>query len=380
MSNRETIVCYCQPPISKGVQFIHAEMFHIIKVLKTKFDVHVVARSRECYEWYLERFGSEYDDVNFIEVPKNLEESGYIAGLLDKSITDSIKKIDRVFVFSAGMEIVTPFDKLQRMYQRFKNGIYRFGNVIDIKTEDIDAAICHEAEFLWSVIKHSPKIYNRVVDYTEVDIEKCTGYPMKKYFYYVTPELIQEGFHKLHDSELFFLEGFNDSYEKTLDFMYGWTVEIPERAYLSEFCFSHIEQTDKVKLFCKDKYYSSYAPITTQLDSDEYYKVVASAKFSLIAPSTTPQNVPVFRIYEDLSMKTIPIFMKTVQYHKAFEKDLCDFITENLVYDETIEPDFNLFLYSLDYDKLWEGLMSCESLKRCLDKEWIYSKILEELD
>ena len=105
MSKKETIVCYCQPPISKGVQFIHAEMFNIIKVLKTKFDVYVVARSHECYEWYLERFGKEHNDINFVEIPKNLEHSGYISGLLDKLITETIEHIDRVFIFSAGMSI-----------------------------------------------------------------------------------------------------------------------------------------------------------------------------------------------------------------------------------------------------------------------------------
>lgn len=380
MYKKEKLVCYCQPPISKGVQFIHAEMFNIINVLKTKFDVYVVARSRECYEWYLERFGCKHDDITFIEIPKNLNSSIYTCGLLDNIINNTINHIDRVFIFSAGMEIVTPFNKLQYVYNNFKNNIYTYNEKIDLAKEHIDAAIYHEAEFLWSIIKHSPKIYNRVVDYTEVDIEKCTGYPMKKFFYYTTPELEKEGFHKIHDSELFFLEGYNDTYEKTLDFMYGWTVEIPERAYLSDFCFSHITQTDKVKLFCKDKYFSKYAPITTQLDSDEYYKVVASAKFSFIAPSTTPQNVPVFRIYEDLSMKTIPIFMKTVQYYKAFEKDLCEFISKNLIYDEDIEPDFNKFLYSLNYNELWDGLMSCKSLKQCLNKNYIYSKILEELN
>ena len=379
MSKKETIVCYCQPPLSKGVQFIHNEMMSIVEVLRQKFQVAVVSRDRNVYEWHIKEHSRHFSDVVFVEYPKDnfdTEDQVYEYGMLSNEIK-KLGKIDRVLVFSAGMKIVTPEDILKEKYDEIARGEH---NTVCRKPEPF--AICSEAEFLWTVIQDSPKFYNRVVDYTEADIGKVTGYPMKKFFYYVNDSLKEEGFHKLHDSELFFCLDYEKfrGVEKTLDFMYGWTVEIPERAYLSDFCFTHIKQTDKVKLFCKDKYYSKYAPITTQLDSDEYYATVAQAKFSLIAPSTTTQNTPLFRIYEDIARSCIPLFMKTVNFRQCFNDDLYEFAKDNLVYDEDIEPDFNKFLSTLDYDKLLRGLYSLPSICKYLDKRWVMGKILEELE
>ena len=199
---------------------------------------------------------------------------------------------------------------------------------------------------------------------------------MTKLSYYATPELSH---YKFHDSELFFVSDLKDPVEKTMDFMFGFTVEIPERAYMTEFAKTHIEENDKFKLFIKDKYYSKYAPIDTTLQSDKYYDLLRYAKFSLVAPSTNPSQLSLYRVYDDLAARCIPLFMKNVQYWKGFEDDVNDYIKKNLIYDEDKWPKLNDFVATLDYDKIYSELMNLPSMKRNFDKDWIYGKILEEI-
>ena len=376
--SKQNLVCYSHPPVSIGVQFIHRELFHLINVFKQKYNVFVVSRSQECFDFYQQRFAPLHPEVNFIPVPKNVdEEDWYTMGLLDDEIEKSTHgKIDKVFVFSAGMSAVTPENLIHFYYNMMKSNSLVHGNTIQLKKE-IEQPTFYEAEFLYSTLKHNPKFYHRVVDYTEPHIDKATGYPTKLLSYYATPEL---NHNKFHDSELFFVSDIKEPVEKTLDFLFAFSVEIPERAYMTEFAKEHIEENEKFKLCIKDKYYSKYAPIDTTMQSDKYYDLLRYAKFSLVAPSTNPTELSLYRVYDDLAARCIPLFMKNVQYWKGFEDDVNEFIKNNLIYDEEKWPKLNDFIATLDYEKLYSDLMNIPSMKRNFDKEWIYNKILEEID
>ena len=104
------------------------------------------------------------------------------------------------------------------------------------------------------------------------------------------------------------------------------------------------------------------------------------AKFSLIAPSTNPTELSLYRVYDDLAARCIPLFMKNVQYWKGFDADMIQFIQKHLIYDEETFPSLNDFIATLDYDKLFEEIMNLESMKKICNKEWIYTKILEEIE
>ena len=376
--NRQNLVCYSHPPVSIGVQFIHRELFHLINVFKQKYNVFVVSRSQECFDFYQERFAPLHPEVNFIRYPSNYDKDNfYTGGLLDLEImTATRNKVDKVFVFSAGMSAVTPQDLMALYYRMFEIGDFKYGHTINLKRE-IEWPTFFEAEFLWSTIKYKPKFYHRVVDYTEPHIDEVTKYPMKLLSYYATPKLKHN---KFFDSELFFVSDIKDPVEKTLDFLFAFSVEIPERAYMTEFAKTHIEENDKFKLCIKDKYYSKYAPIDTTMQSDKYYDLLRYAKFSLIAPSTNPNELSLYRVYDDLAARCIPLFMKNVQYWKGFEDDVNEFIKENLIYDEDRWPKLNDFIATLDYEKLYSELMNLPSMKRNFDKEWIYNQILEAID
>ena len=371
-STKQNIVCYSHPPIS-----------HLINVFKTQYNVFVVSRSKECYDMYMERFAPIHPEVNFIDFPENAydkQTSTYVYGRLrDRIEACTGGQIDKAFVFSAGMTIVTPEEYIKDFYNLIENGKseHDFGGPYkSFYIPEEEMPIMYETEFLHTMIKHKPKFFHRVVDYTEPHIDRATGYPMKLLSYYATPSLKHN---KFHDSELFYISDMKEPVEKNLDFLFGFTVEVPERAYMTEFAFQHITQNNKVKLCIKDKYYSKYAPINTSMRSDQYYDLLRHAKFSLIAPSTNPTELSLYRVYDDLAARCIPLFMKNVQYWKGFEDDMNQFIKENLIYDEDKWPSLNEFINSLDYVDLYNKIVNLESMKRNADKDWIYSKILEEI-
>lgn len=374
MTNKPTLVCYSHPPISPGVQFIQTELFDLINVFKEEYDVYVVSRDKKTYDFYSDRYLPMHPEVKLIPAVENYDSKTYVPGMLKGMINKTLDKIDKVFVFSAGMEIVTPQAKLKECFESFKNGTLQ--EYVPIDCEGNNGQVYHEAEFLATVLEYNPQLYHRQVDYTEPRIDAVTGYPTKTLSYYATPSLKH---HKFHDSELFFVSDRKEKVEKKWDFIFGWTVEVPERAYLSDFCFTHIEENAKFQLFVKDKYYSKYAPINTSLKSDTYYDLLRYSKFSLIAPSTNAEHLSLYRVYDDLAAYCIPIFMKSVQYWKGFNDEVNEYIKNNLVYDEDVCPSLNEFISKLDYDKIWNELMSIDFMQKNSDKQWIFDKILEEI-
>ena len=262
--------------------------------------------------------------MKIIDAPDNIDSNGkYVVGLLDEKINKVVGgQVDKVFIFSAGMSAVTPEKLIADSYRKLSTGEIKSGDKLDLK-KDIEQPTFYEAELLWSLFKHSPKFYHRMVDYTEPYLNRATGYPAKILSYYATPSL---GHNKFHDSELFFVSDLKEPVEKTLDFLFAFSVEIPERAYMTEFAKAHIEENEKFRLCIKDKYYSKYSPIDTTMQSDKYYDLLRYAKFSLVAPSTNPTELSLYRVYDDLAARCIPLFMKNVQYWKGFEDDVNEFI------------------------------------------------------
>lgn len=379
IDKKPNLVCYCHAPVSPNVQGLHLSLFRLIDAFKIEYNVHVVSRSLECYEFYQKRFKSLYPDVNFVSVPNNVSENIYTVGLLEDVIDREVGRVDYAFWFSAGLVSVTPEKMMKYAYTDIKNGFFKDpenGSKILLQNNQ-DGPVIYEAELLHSVLKHNPVFNYRVVDYTEPHIHEITGYPMKLLSFYPNKDL---GHIKFHDTEmLHFTQTHTGSHDKTTEFIFGYTVEIPERAYLSDFCFEHIKTNDQFKLYVKDKYFSKYSPINTALSTDEYFEALKHTKFTFNAPSTDPNEVSMYRIYEALARRCIPIFMKTVQYKKAFDDEVNSIIEQYLIYDEDKYPVFNDFVATLDYDMLIEKLLNCRMFVECMDSEKMTKLVLEEI-
>jgi len=303
-----------------------------------------------------------------------MTDTTYVFGKVEDVISKEVGAVDKVFWFWPGMSIVTPEERIKEAYDKLVSGEWSRKS-ISIK-DKIDGAVVQQAEMLYSVIKSSPKFIYRVGDYTEPHIERVISYPMKLVSYYPNEKL---GHTKIHDTEWLHFSNKIPEAPKDYDFIFGYTVEIPERAYLSDFCFEHVKQNDKAKLFVKDKHFSKHAPINTQLKSDEYFDMLRYAKFSLIAPSTDPAEVSLNRVYEDISRRCLPIFMKSVQYWKAFDDEVNDLIRDNLVYDEDKFPFLNDFIATLDHEKLVNRFLSCKMVKKLYEREALKQMILKEI-
>lgn len=374
MDKKPTLIAYTHAPAtSPGVQGLHIMLFRLLEALEQEHDIYVLCRNEGCYDFYMKRFAAQHPNMKILPVPDNMDGQRYQLGLVEMMIDEKVGHIDKALWFWPGMSIVTPEARLKEVYDGLVDKSLA-GKSISIN-DAVDGSVVQEAEMLYVVIKHNPKFIYRVGDYTEPHIERIINYPMKLLSYYPNEQL---GHQKIHDSELLhFIDPIEDA-PKTYDFIFGYTVEIPERAYLSDFCFSHIKQNDKFKLYVKDKHFSKYSPINTQLPSDEYFDKLRYAKFSLIAPSTDPTEVSVNRVYEDIARKCVPIFMKDVQYWKAFDDEVNELIRDNLVYDEDKFPFLNDFIATLDYEKLVNRFLDCKMIKQFHDKDWLYRKISEE--
>ena len=369
------------PSASPGVQGLHIMLFKILEAFEKEYNIFVLCRTKQTYEFYQQRFIPTQPNINLINIPDNIKidknNKLYITGLISDEIEKSTNgKIDKVFWFWPGMKSVTPEERIKFIYDSFINHTINYGDKIEIKDE-IDGSVVQQAEMLYTIIKHKPSFIYRVGDYTEPHLEKLINYPMKLVSYYPNKKLKHV---KIHDAEWFHFSNVFEPVEKKYDFIFGYTVEIPERAYLSEFCFKHIKQNDKVKLFVKDKYFSKYSPINTQLASDKYFDLLRYSKFSLIAPSTDFTELSLNRVYEDLFRGCIPIFMRTVQYWMAFDNEINHFIKENLVYNEDIYPTLNEFIDTLNYNKLYQEFMSFSQIKLLQNKDKLYKLLISEIN
>lgn len=383
---KPNLIAYTHAPAtSPGVQGLHIMLFKALEAFSREYNVFVLCRNRETYEFYQQRFLPTQPEINLIPVPDNLklkdsdlpfDQNLYEFGLMEDTIDKAVEgRIDKVFWFWPGMKIVTPESRIKEVYDGLSDG--RFQHRTIAVNDVIDGSVVQQAEMLYSVIKYKPRFIYRVGDYTEPHIEKLINYPMKLVSYYPNTKL---GHQKIHDAEWFHFSDFPVPAEKIYDFIFGYTVEIPERAYLSDFCFEHIKQNDKVKLYVKDKHFSKHSPINTQLKSDEYFDKLRYAKFSLIAPSTDFTELSLNRVYEDLVRRCVPIFMRTVQYWMAFDDEINHFIKENLVYNEDIYPTLNEFIETLDYEKLLSQFFEFDQIKKLQDRGWLYNMLIAEIE
>lgn len=260
MNTKPNLIAYTHAPCSPGIKGLHIMLFKLLQCLEAEYNIYVLCRSRECYDYYNEVFKPIHPNMTIIEPVLNQIDCIYRVGLIDERINATVNgKIDKVLWFWPGMSSVTPEELIGDVYNKLVSEEYVSDMLIELEKES-DGVVVQQAEMLYSVIKHKPHFVYRVGDYTEPHIERVIDYPMTLLSYYPNESMTHS---KIHDSELLhFSEPIEDA-EKIYDFIFGYTVEIPERAYLSEFCFEHIKQNDKVKLFVKDKHFSKYAPINT---------------------------------------------------------------------------------------------------------------------
>lgn len=376
MSKKNLIAYIHAPCTSPNVQGLHMMLFKTLEAFSKKYNIFVLCRNKQTYQFYSEHYLQSQPYIKLVDVPVNVIGNSYQLGMVESEIDRAVDgKIDKVFWFFPGLKSVVPEERLREIYSGLCNGTLT-GTTIKVKSQN-DADVVQQAEMLYSVVKHKPSFIYRVGDYTEPHIENIVSYPMKLLSFYPSRKYHHQ---KIHDTEWFHFSEPLAQKEKLYDFVFGYTVEIPERAYLSDFCMKHVNQNEKVKLFVKDKHYSKYAPIDTQLPTDEYFKLIEQSKFSLIAPSTDATELSLNRVYEDISRRCLPIFMRSVQYWMAFDEELCHFIKENLVYDEDKFPTINAFISTLDYDKLLAQLFEFSQIKTLMNRELLLETLLKEIE
>lgn len=376
-TSKKNLIAYIHAPCtSPNVQGLHMMLFKTLEAFSQKYNIFVLCRNKQTYSFYSEHYLPIYSFASLVDVPDNLSGNVYQLGLVEKEIDKATNgKIDKVFWFFPGLKSVVPEERIAEIYSGLCDGTLTDASVI-VKSQN-DADVVQQAEMLYSVTKHKPSFIYRVGDYTEPHIEKVINCPMKLLSFYPNKKYNHQ---KIHDTEWFHFSEQLQPKEKCYDFVFGYTVEIPERAYLSDFCMKHVDQNDKVKLFVKDKHYSKYSPIDTQLPTDQYFKLIEQSKFSLIAPSTDATELSLNRVYEDISRRCLPIFMRSVQYWMAFDDEINHFIKENLVYDEDKFSTINKFISTLDYSSLLNQLLSFKQIKSLMDKDMLLKTLLKEIE
>jgi len=216
-------------------------------------------------------------------------------------------------------------------------------------------------------------MYCKVTDYNEPDMHQLYDNATMLGLY----DDATKGYKKIHDTEYCnFKDGFKDA-TKTQDFVFGYTVTFAARKYLSDFVVKNITENDKVKLFLKDNYWKD-GKRDNLIPHEEYNSELAKSKFTLIAPSTVVTEFSLERFNEAIIRKCLPIFMKEVKYEHVFDKDVCDFIKDNLTYDESYDS-IEDFIKKHDYSKLCTKLYSLKSIKQHLDPKMLERQVLEEI-
>ena len=183
INKKQNLVCYCHAPVSPNVQGLHLSLFRLIEAFKKEYNVYVISRSLECYEFYMRRFKNEHPEINFVSVPNNISDNIYSIGILEQIIDNEIGHIDSAFWFSSGMSSVTSEKLMKNIYDDLKTKKLNHNSKIVIQNQ-VDSPVLYEAELLYSILKYNPVFNYRVVDYTEVPIHKITGYPMKLLCFY----------------------------------------------------------------------------------------------------------------------------------------------------------------------------------------------------
>jgi len=111
---------------------------------------------------------------------------------------------------------------------------------------------------------------------------------------------------------------------------------------------------------------------------DEYNVELAKSRYTLIAPSTVVTEFSLERFNEAIIRKCMPIFMKEVKYEHVFEKDICDFVKDNLIYTDEY-ASIEDFIKRHDYDDLCDKFYKLKSIKKHLDPKMLEKQVLEEI-
>lgn len=166
---------------------------------------------------------------------------------------------------------------------------------------------------------------------------------------------------------------------KTLDFTFGYLLNVDKRKYLGEFVQDHIVENDKVKIHCQDKFWRG-GKRDDLIPVSEYYEEQARAKFTLAPPATVITEISTERIYDAIVRDCFPIFMKITDYRKVFKEDFCKFIDKWLVYDEDKFATVNDFIKTLDYDKILTDFKKVKSIQELykIDEDKVISTFEEK--
>lgn len=157
--------------------------------------------------------------------------------------------------------------------------------------------------------------------------------------------------------------------KKSRLFTFGYSIGSYRPQSWEDWCYTHIVDCAKDKFYVYRKHAkSSSKPINNLIPVKEYYNRIAQSKFTFIIPSTLITEVSVIRVNESIKRKCIPLFKDDNNIDKVYSKETCEFIRNNLMYDEHKYSTVNEFVKVLEphYDELIEQIYNLDFVKRGL--------------
>lgn len=126
---KKNLIAYCHAPVSLNIHGVHMMFFDVLDVLAKKFNVFVLSRSKDTYDYYKKDLTKRCKNkINLIGVAENSRGENYQFGLIKDEIDKAVKgKIDSAFWFSSGLINVTPEDVIKDIYDRLVSGEIRYG-------------------------------------------------------------------------------------------------------------------------------------------------------------------------------------------------------------------------------------------------------------
>jgi hypothetical protein len=219
-----------------------------------------------------------------------------------------------------------------------------------------------------------------VVDWLEPDLRKI--YQSKDVYRFGVYKHKELGvrFMPIYDMYIFRKSDIERKLKKSMDFVFGYTITYVGRKYLHESIQRSIVETDKIKLYARDRYWEPEARDDV-IPQDEYFEKIAAAKFSFVLPANDKKEFSIQRFHECISRMCIPLIDSRCVLSNVFGDypDIVEFWEKNNMILNLDDTTINKALAKLNYDILIKGVLALDSIQKLFNKER-YESFLKNFD
>jgi len=185
--------------------------------------------------------------------------------------------------------------------------------------------------------KNNVPIEHYIIDPQELDYNDI-GVPSKRHFPYSSNVANFER----HDAFLNYYKKNSQSHQKTIDFVFGYTILTEDRVNNMYEILVDKLKSKNIRLFLRDK----YNDIDTFIKKDDYLNLVKESKFTLIIPAYDTKTFSAFRYIESIYSDCLPLILDT-NYLEEVRESL--YIPDDIIVNlNNIEEKIN----QLDYKKI----------------------------